>query len=73
MKGCKNRGGFVMLVVIFMIILIGMMFVVLTDASNIIAAQTRAVYNDAVKTNLAASEAELKKSPERPRGTGVSR
>ena len=73
MKGCKNRGGFVMLVVIFMIILIGMMFVVLTDASSTITAQTKAIYKDAVKSNLAASQAELEKSSGRSRVTGVSR
>ena len=63
MKCCKNRGGFVIIIVIFMIILIGMMFVVLTDASNTMSAQTKAIYRDAVKSNLAASEAELSKFP----------
>jgi len=62
-KGYKSRGGFAMIIVIFMIIIIGMMFVVLTDVSNTMSAQTKAIYRDAVKSNLAASEAELKKSP----------
>jgi hypothetical protein len=64
-KGCKNRNGFAMIMVIFMIILVGMMFIIIANASNVIAAQTKAVYKDAVKSNLAASEIQLKKLPMR--------
>jgi uncharacterized protein (UPF0333 family) len=73
MNTSKNRPGFAMIMVIFLIILIGTVFVLITSASNTIVAQTNTIYKNAVKSNQAASEAQLGKSLGRSRIIGVSR
>jgi hypothetical protein len=56
MNNSKNRPGFLMITVLFLLIFVGAIFILLTIASNTIATQTSDIYKTAVKTNLTASE-----------------